>query len=67
MEHTTHPHYLAYRRMFAGLHTPKLLRMKQDYLDLSRDSVDPPELNEHYVFLSKVCDDMLEERWFDPA
>ena len=53
--------------MFDSQSDARLLRMKQNYLDMSQDSVDPPELNEFHVFLSKVCDDILEDRCFDPA
>ena len=53
--------------MFDSQSEASLRRMKQSYLDMSQDSVDPPELNEFHVFLSKVCDDILEDRCFDPA
>ena len=62
-----HPHYQSYKRMFDSQSEASLRRMKQSYLDMSQDSVDPPELNEFHVFLSKVCDDILEDRCFDPA
>ena len=47
-----HPHYQSYKRMFDSQSKASLRRMKQVTIEVRL--MDPPELNEFHVFLSKV-------------